>query len=82
MPMTKDDTLSPLAKLLLETLQATGGAWLTRLEIAQKIGRPDRLIPRDIDMLNLLVTRGLVEVQNHPRGPIQAEYIYRVKLRE
>lgn len=77
--MTTDDALTPLASLLLETLRSTGGAWLTRQEIAGKIGRPARLTPRDVSLLNELVRKGLVEVRSHPRGPIQMAFIYRAK---
>lgn len=71
-----EDTLTPLATVILNTLRAKK-AWLTRSEIAQAIGRPNKATPRDIEMLNLLVSRGLVEVQQHSRGVVQVEYIYR-----
>ncbi len=74
--MTKEE-LSPLAAVLLDTLRAAGGVWLTRLEIAQRIGRPAKMQPRDIDTLQELADRGLIEVSHRIRGVAQTEYIYR-----
>jgi predicted transcriptional regulator len=77
MLMTHEETLTPLALVILNALRSTGGAWLTRLEIAQRIGRPNRATPLDIDILNQLVRMGLIEVQQHSRGVVQVEYVYR-----
>lgn len=69
--------LTPLAVKILETVQAAGGVWITRLDIAQRIGRPNRLTPRDIQMLNYLVAMGLIEESRRTIGVVQEEYVYK-----
>lgn len=73
------DELTPLAKKLIETLEQSGEEWLTRREIAARLGRPGVLPPYDVQLLEKLVQDGLVEKQQQSRGVVLFEYTYRLK---
>jgi hypothetical protein len=77
--MLMTNELTPLAVFILDTLEARRGVWLTRQEIASAIGRPARLTPHDIDLLETLVTAGRVEKSERQTGVVQTAYIYRIK---
>lgn len=70
--------LSQLARKLLEALNDAGGEWLTRNEIAEKIGRRGRLNPYDTQLLDQLVSDGLAEMDNRLLAAVKTERIYRI----
>lgn len=68
------------AKRLLEGLQAAGGQWLSRSELAERIGRK-RLFAYDVQLLAELIHQELIEARKRPReGFIPFEWEYRAKL--
>lgn len=67
------------AQKLLEGLQAAEGQWVSRSELAERIGRK-RLFAYDVQLLADLIHRGLVESRKRPReGFIPYEWEYRAK---
>ncbi|WP_169239874.1 hypothetical protein [Candidatus Roseilinea sp. NK_OTU-006] len=72
--------MSELERVLLQALHSCPGCWLSRREIADRIGRPNgKLLAYDRKLLQRLASRGLIEVQLSRRGVVQREYIYRAK---
>jgi DNA-binding IclR family transcriptional regulator len=74
--MTIQEELTPLARLILRTIQDANGDWLSRKEIAQRIGRPKRS-SYDIDVLNDLVQRGYLEERESLTGVVKTVKQYR-----
>lgn len=74
--MVESTSVSDLKTYILETLRTHGG-WMSRQEIATAIGRPGRISPYDIDLLNQLVEAGDVELSERPTGPVQRALTYR-----
>lgn len=62
---------------LLEVLIKSNATWVSRRQIAQAIGKR-RLIPYDIDCLQLLEERELVDIQRvHDDTPIGYQVVYK-----
>ena len=77
--MIMTSELTPLAKLLNETI-ASAGDWVTRRDIAFAIGRPNgRLTPYDISVLDNLEAAGQVEIRQEKTGTVRFEFQYRAK---
>lgn len=74
--MVESATMTDLKNLIFETIRANGG-WMSRQEIATAIGRPGRISPYDIKLLNDLVEAGLLETSERPTGPVQRALTYR-----
>lgn len=74
--MVENTIVTNLKDFILQTLRTNGG-WMSRQEIATAIGRPGRISPYDIKLLNELVDSGLVEKSARPRGPVQRAHTYR-----
>ncbi len=69
--------LSKLEKRILEELQ-TAQSELTRSELAKRLGR-NALYPHDINLLEGLVARGLVNKREETRGAVATVNHYRAK---
>lgn len=69
--------LTDLQRVLLGALRGKG--WQTRRNLADAIGRPTRLNPHDVEMLERLVKTGTVVKSQRirPGTTVQQEYIYR-----
>lgn len=74
--MKQPDRITPLGNLLRGVLQAEAGKWLTRNQIAEKLGR-SRLTPYDIATLEYLANQGLIEARQATRGVIGKRWEYR-----
>lgn len=78
MLMTKSaDEVTQLGRVLLDTLTQAGD-WQTRQQIADRIKRT-RLNPYDVQQLQSLADRGLVEIRKVPLGVARTQYEYRIK---
>ncbi len=67
---------------MLEVLQKASGEWLTRRQLSDALEK-SRLTPYDLDMLELLKEKGLIEMnQRSITGPIGYEWIYRATVAE
>ena len=70
-----------LADLIVEVLRSANGEWMTRKQIAQKIGRPNGvLLPYDVTVLGALVDDGSVSMVRRAIGAVKTEHIYRVEV--
>lgn len=71
--------MTPLQDVLLDALRGAKG-WITRKGVSNAIGRPNRLNPHDIVMLERLVDAGIVKRSQRirPGTTVQQEYIYRI----
>lgn len=81
--MSQDEQEQPksVADVMLAVLRAASGGWLTRKEIATKMGRPNgTLLPHDVDVLGGLVAGGSVKQERRSIGLVKQEYIYRVEV--
>lgn len=74
--MPAADNLTDLQAIILNVLREHGG-WMKRSELATYLGRPSRLVPHDIDMLEGLVTIGLVEREKREIGTVKTVAVYR-----
>ena len=72
-----EEKLSALQQALLEVLQNNGG-WVSRSQIADVIGRPDRLVPHDVDSLENLVDMGLVKKRTTKTGVVKTVMQYHI----
>lgn len=70
---------STLAAVILQAIRMSNGEWVSRKDIADVMGRGNALLPHDIDTLNDLVERGVIEVTRRPRGLLGFRFEYRVK---
>ena len=70
--------LTPLGERLLEILRGSG-EWMSRGEIAREIGRPTRLTPYDVQVLEDLADDNLIQIDSRKIGAVRTEYIYRAK---
>lgn len=69
-----------LADLILDVLRGANGEWMTRKQIAQKIGRANGvLLPYDVTVLGTLVESGSVSMGRRSIGAVKIEHIYRVE---
>ena len=71
------DHVTPLGEKLLEVVRGASGSWVNRRYIAVQLGRPTRLTPHDVNLLQVLVDEGLIEISRKSTGPVRTEYIYR-----
>ncbi|MBA3868612.1 MAG: hypothetical protein H0X30_05625 [Anaerolineae bacterium] len=78
--MTTTHNLKPLEKIILETIEGAGGAWLTRKDITQRIGRPKGIQPNDLDALARLTEIGLIESKQDKRGLVGVKWVYRATV--
>lgn len=76
------DKLTPLGKYLLEAIENADGEWLTRRDLAVRIGRPTRLNPYDVQVLDDLAAQGLIEMSEKVTGTVRKEYVYRTRTRD
>ena len=74
MLMTQE--LSALQQAILDVLRGSTVP-MTRSEIASALGRPNRLVPHDIDMLEGLVEMGLVLKSEDIIGTVKTVMKYR-----
>lgn len=78
--MFMTDELTPLATRLVQAVQAAKGEWINRSSIAADLGRAkERLNPYDVNLLEQLVTDGLLEATDRRIGTVKTERVYRVK---
>lgn len=66
--------ISELGAILLEAIK-TEDKPISRIEIAQKIGRK-QLYPYDVEVLKQLVDKGLVQESREKTGVARVEYRY------
>lgn len=76
--MIGHDTMTALSDKILDTLRANGG-WLSRRQLARELGRPTQLSPYDTDLLENLVSAGLVERETRLMGVVKTIWYYRAK---
>lgn len=70
-------TVTVLGALLLDVLRADGG-WLTRRQLATALGRGGgRMTPYDAQLIEGLVSAGLVEREERPMGIVRTVRYYR-----
>jgi hypothetical protein len=80
--MPKTDELRPLELKLLEVMQTESSEWLSRGQIAELLGRPDRIHPGDVAALEKLAAMGLIEARQTPRGVAGVKWEYRVETKK
>jgi hypothetical protein len=69
--------ITPQAERLFNILQAAGGEWMSRRDIARALDRR-KLAPYDIGMLDTLQAAGLIDCGKRPnQTPIGYEWVYR-----
>lgn len=77
--MGRQDTVTALGGMLLDVLRADGG-WLTRRQLATALGRADgRMTPYDAQLIEGLVSAGLVEREERPMGIVRTVRYYRAR---
>lgn len=74
--MKQPDRITPLGNVLRGVLQAESGKWLTRAQIAEKLGR-SRLTPYDIAILEYMANVGIIEAREAARGVAGKRWEYR-----
>lgn len=70
--------VTELSELILTTLRGNGG-WMTRRELGKAIGRPVRLLPYDLLLIEEMVAAGKIETDQRLSGPVRREWVYRAK---
>lgn len=70
--------MGKLKEKILEVLRDSGG-WMSRAEIAQALNRPTRLQPYDVELIEELISEGLVEQEKELVGTVKEVYKYRAK---
>ena len=68
--------VTELSEHILATLRDNGD-WMTRRELGLAIGRPVRLTPYDLELIEGMAKQGLIEIAKRPAGPVRMEYVYR-----
>lgn len=76
MLMTRDELTALQDAILIVLTEASKP--MSRSEIAEAIGRPNRLVPHDIDMLESLVDMGLVLKTEVKIGTVKTVMKYQV----
>lgn len=80
--MPTSEKLRPLERKVLEVLQESGDEWVTREQVSQLVGRPAKIHPSDIAALDRLVSMGLIEAREAPRGAVGVRWEYRISREE
>lgn len=70
--------VTELSEHLLSTLRGNGG-WMNRRELGLAIGRPARLTPYDLVLIEEMIAAGLIEVDQRIAGAVRREWVYRAK---
>lgn len=68
---------SEVAKAMFEALQVNGG-WMTREALREAIGRK-RFTTYDVNMLDVLISQGLVTGEFRIRGQFQRYWVYKAR---
>ncbi len=76
--MTAENEISARARKMLVAIQASG-EWMSRVQVARASGKK-RLIPYDVDLLQQMVEKGLIEIRQRASAtPIGIAYEYKAK---
>lgn len=78
MIMTSEN-LSPLEQRIIATLEESRDEWLSRSQIAERIGRTNGYTQNDVRALKTLLERGRIEVRETVIGVAKSMYEYRAK---
>lgn len=70
--------MTELSAHILKTLRSNGG-WMSRRELGLAIGRPVRLTPYDLQLVDEMIAAGVIEADKRVAGPVRREYVYRAK---
>lgn len=67
--------MTPHQLKIIQAVYNGGGAWMTRSNVAKALGKR-RLTPYDINCLNLLSDRGIIETSTQPTTAPGSDFAY------
>lgn len=73
------ENLSPLEQRIITVLEDSPDEWLSRSQIAERIGRTNGYTQNDVRALNMLLERGRIEIRETVIGVAKSMYEYRAK---